>query len=365
MKIKCHRLDFSDALQEILSVIPTSSMIPMLNNVHMEIHDNNMTLQATDMEISLIEKLPSECDGDVTIAIPARLLAELVKSMKEEDLLLDLDEFKLSIHGEKNRFFINCYDPSEFPALTYVNGNQYKIKAQDFIPLFQKVLPAVSPKGEGNIAFSSVLLETIANELRLVTTDGQRLIVAKYWETADLSSMKILIPPKALSVIHKISQKQPGEIMFTVSDREVSFEFGNKLLISRRIEGAFPDYTRVIPSSFSYQVFIDKADLKAALSRVYLMVKDNSKKVSLKVSNQSLDILGSEQEIGSGEESIAVESQGGEFELMLDAKKLIDGIDGVDGNKVAFESNGTMHPLIIKEVDSEKYTYVLVSLRPK
>jgi DNA polymerase-3 subunit beta len=95
------------------------------------------------------------------------------------------------------------------------------------------------------------------------------------------------------------------------------------------------------------------------------MVKDNSKKISLKVSNQIMNILGTEQEIGSGEETVTVESQGGEFELMLDAKKLMDGIDGVEGDKVALESNGTMHPLIIKEVDSEKYTYVLVSLRPK
>jgi len=365
MKIKCHRLDFSEALQEILSVIPTSSMIPMLNNVHMDIQDNNMTLQATDMEISLMEKLPCECDGKITVAIPAKLLAELVKSMKEEELLLEFEELKLSIHGEKNRFFINCFDPAEFPALMDVTGNQYKIKSQDFTQLFQKVLPAVSPKGEGNIAFSSVLMETIANELRLVTTDGQRLIVAKYWETADLSSLKILVPPKALNVIHKIAQKQPGELTMTVSDREISFALGNKLLISRRIEGAFPDYTRVIPTSYSYQAFIDKAELKSALGRVYLMVRDNSKKVSLKISNQLLTILGTEQEIGSGEESINVESQGGEFELMLDAKKLIDGIDGVEGTKVVFESNGTMHPLIIKEVDSEKYTYVLVSLRPK
>ncbi|MCE5224120.1 DNA polymerase III subunit beta [bacterium] len=365
MNIKCHRLDFSEALQEILSVIPSSSMIPMLNNVHVEIHNNQMTLQATDMEISLIEKLPCESESDVVVAIPAKLLADLVKSMKEEDLQFELEELKLSLHGEKNRFFINCYDPAEFPALTQVNGNQYHIKSQDFISLFQKVIPAVSPKGEGNIAFSSVLIETIANELRLVTTDGQRLIVAKYWETADLSSLKILVPPKALNVIHKISQKQPGEIVFTVSDREVSFAIGNKLLISRRIEGAFPDYTRVIPTSHSYQILADKSELKAALGRVYLMVKDNSKKINLKVSNQTMNILGNEQEIGSGEETVAVESQGGEFELMLDAKKLMDGIDGVEGDKVALESNGTMHPLIIKEVDSEKYTYVLVSLRPK
>jgi DNA polymerase-3 subunit beta len=365
MNIKCHRSDFSEALQEILSVIPTGSMINMLNNVYVDIHHNDMTLQATDMEISLIEKLPCECDQDVTIAIPARLLADLVKSMKEDELHLELDELKLSILGEKNRFFINCFDPSEFPALNVVTGNQYRIKSQDFIPLFQKVMPAVSPKGEGNIAFSSILIETIANELRLVTTDGQRLIVAKYWETADLSSLKILLPPKSLNVVHKIAQKQPGEIIFTVSDREVSFALGNKLLISRRIEGTFPDYTRVIPTSYSYQIQADKTELKTALGRVYLMVKDNSKKISLKVNNQTLNILGSEQEIGSGEEAIAVESQGGEFELMLDAKKFIDGIDGIDGDKVVMESNGTMHPLIIKEIDSEKYTYVLVSLRPK
>jgi len=365
MIIEFKRNDLSDALQEIVSVVPSSTMIPILNNILMSIQDGKMRITGSDMEISLSVEINCSSDSDITTTVPAKLFSEIIKNMQEETIKMEFDGQNLQIFGLKSKYMINCMEPAEFPKLPEVVGNEYHLQSADLIHLFQKVIPAVSPKGEGNISFASILMETVSNELRLVSTDGQRLIVAKYWEKTDLSSMKILLPPKSLQVLSKILSKKPMSIIMKVADRELSFSFEKHLLITRRIDGVFPEYDRVIPTSFTYRFFVPKSEFLQALNRINLVVRDNSKKLVLKISDGIMTLLGSEQEIGSGEESMQVDSSGGEYDLILDARKLIDGIEAVESEKVQFETNGPFHPLVVKEQDSEKYIYVLVSLRPK
>lgn len=365
MKIECKRIELNDALQEVVSVIPSSTMIPILNNVLMVIESNKMVITGSDMEISLAIELPCVSEGDFSTTVPAKLFSDIVKSVSEEIITLEFDGQNIHLFAGKAKFLINCIEPSEYPKLPEVVGNTYEIQSSEINRLYRKVVPAIAPKGESNISFSSVLMETISNELRLVTTDGQRLIVSKYWEKADLSSMKILLPPKALQVLSKISGKKNSSLTMTVADREVSFAFERHLLITRRIDGVFPEYERVIPTSFTYKFFLVKSTLMNSLNRVYLMVRDSSKKVTFRIADNELSISSTEQEIGSGEDSMTVESSGGEYELILDARKLMDGIEAVETEKVMFETNGPFHPLVIKDQDSENYIYVLVSLRPK
>ena len=365
MKIECKRNELNDALQEVVSVVPSSTMIPILNNVLLTTEGNVMKITGSDMEISLEVELPCISEGDFSTTVPAKLFSDIVKSVNEENLTLEFDGQNIHLYANKAKFLINCLEPSEYPKLPQVTGNGYDVQSSEVNRLFKKVVPAIAPKGESNIAFSSILMETISNELRLVTTDGQRLIVSKYWEKTDLSSMKILLPPKAMQVLLKISGKKSSSLRMTVADREVSFSFDKHLLITRRIDGVFPEYEKVIPTSFTYRFFLVKSELMNALNRVYLVVRDSSKKVTFRVAGSELSIFATEQEIGSGEDSLPVESSGGEYELILDARKLMDGIESVETEKVMFETNGPFHPLVIKDQDSENYVYVLVSLRPK
>jgi DNA polymerase-3 subunit beta len=365
MKIECKRVDLNDALQEIVSVVPSSTMIPILNNVMLTVEGAKMTITGSDMEISLAIEIPCTAESDFSTTVPAKLFSDIVKTISEETITLDFDGQNIHLYASKAKFLINCLEPSEYPKLPQVNGNAYDLQSGELNRLYRKVTPAIAPKGESNISFSSVLMETISNELRLVTTDGQRLIVSKYWEKTDLSSMKILLPPKSLQVLSKISGKKNSIVTMTVADRELSFAFDRHLLITRRIDGVFPEYERVIPTSFTYKFFLVKSTLMNALNRVYLVVRDSSKKVTFRIADNELSISSTEQEIGSGEDSMAVESSGGEYELILDAKKLMDGIEAVETEKVMFETNGPFHPLVIKDQDSENYIYVLVSLRPK
>ncbi len=363
MTIKCLRNELSDALQEIISVVPSSSMIPVLNHVLFKIEGEKIEMTGSDMEISLISSIKCESGEDFQTAIPARLFADIVKSMTEQEITMEFEENHLQIQGEHSKFLLNCMDSSEFPKFPNVEGNTYEIKSQELLGMFKKVNPAISAKGEGNISFSSILLQTFANELRMVTTDGQRLIIAKHWETGDLNSLHLLIPPKVFQVLSKIVGKSVPTIHFIVGDREIALSIDNKMLISRILEGNFPEYERVIPASVAYRFELNTHDFLQSLQRLNLLVRNTSKRITFKAMDNELKLTANDPEIGSGEESLTIDFTGGEFEAIFDVKKMMEGIEGIESKEVVLETAGPLHPLIMKEKESDKFLYLLVSLR--
>ena len=363
MQAHCDKAKLSEALQEIIAVVPSSSMIPVLNNILLNVNKDKLVLTASDLEIGLTIIIECESEDELKTTVPAKLFAEIIKNFPEERITLDFQTDSVKILGQKSQFFVNCVEPTEFPLLPEVSGKAFTLKKDITLNLYNRVLPAVSSRGEGNIAFSSILLETSANEFRLITTDGQRLIVSKYWDSADFNSLHILVPPKTFAVLNKILLKEKNDIEFTVGDREISFVMDGKKLISRILEGNFPDYNKVIPENNSFSFLAYKSEIINALQRIHIVVRDSNRRVVFKLSQNNLQLSGNDPEKGWAEESLTVESIGGEFEGMFDVKKLIDGINNVETEKVVFETAGPLHPLVIKEHDSDKYIYVLVSLR--
>jgi DNA polymerase-3 subunit beta len=364
MQVQCNKVELSLALQELSTVVPASTMIPVLNNVMVSIEDGSLSLTSSDLEIGLTINMNCEASESITTTVPAKLFAEIVRSFPEEKIKMDFQTNSVKVYGKSCEFFLNCIEPSEFPILPKVSGKNFPLQRDLTLHSFERVLPVVLARGEGNIAYSSILLESSVNEFRFVATDGQRIVVSKFWDNADFDSLHILIPPKTFNVLSKIWPKEVPNTQFIVSDREVSFVFETKLLVSRILEADFPAYERVIPRDVSYSFKVNRNDLLNTLQRIYLIVRNSTKRVSLSLKSNNLTISGQDPEKGWATETIPVIDSGGcELESIFDAKKLIDGIMGVDTAEAVFETEGPFHPLLIKEFDSDKYTYVLVSLK--
>jgi len=363
MLVNCSRNLLSDAMQEMISVVPSSSMIPVLNHVLFRIFQNSIEITGSDMEISLVSKIPCNAQDEIQIAIPAKSFADIIRSMNEDEVGLEFDQNSLHILGQQKKYFLNCMEAGDFPSLPEVKGNHYAFKGQEILHLFKKVNAAISAKGEGNMSFSSVLLQTFANELRLVTTDGQRLMIAKHWESADLNSLHIMIPPKTFQVLTKVIGKSTDAVELVVGDREIAIQCTNKTLISRILEGNFPDYERVIPTSVSYHFELNTHEFMQSLNRLNLLVRSGSKRITFKVQDNQLQLSANDPEVGSGEESLSVISSGGEFEAVFDVRKMMEGVEAIESDQILLETAGPLHPLIMKEKDSDRYLYLLVSLR--
>jgi len=364
MQVQCNREELSLALQELTAVVPTSTMIPVLNNVLIDIHDGNLNLVSSDLEIGLTININCQAGESIITTVPAKLFAEIVRSLEESTITMEIQPDSVKIVSPEYEFFVNCIDPAEFPILPEVSGRTFNLKKDTTLHMYERVLPAVLGRGEGNIAYSSILLETSANEFKFVTTDGQRLIISKFWDNVDFNSLHVLIPPKAFNVLGKIWPKDEEIVQFTIAEREISFTFKTKKLVSRILEADFPAYEKAIPQNLSLSFKVKKNTLLNTLQRAYVVVRSGTRRISLKLLEGSLTISGQDPERGWATETIKVEeSSGGEWTGLFDARKLIEGISGVDTEEVVVETSGPFHPLLIKEPDSDNYIYVLVSLK--
>ena len=364
MQVQCNKDELSLVLQELTSVVPTTTMIPVLNNILVDINDGNLNLVSSDLEIGLTINIPCKADSNITTTVPGKLFAEIVRSLNEPIVTMEVQTDSVKILCDNSEFFINCIDPGEFPILPEVSGKAFTLKKDNLLHSYERVIPAVLTKGEGNIAYSCILLETNANEFKFVTTDGQRLILSKFWDNADFNSLHILLPPKTFNILGRIWPRDESEVQFTVSEREISFTFKTKRLVSRILEADFPAYEKVIPDNVSFSFKVDKNSLLGTLQRAYIIVRNGTKRVSLDLVSDILTVSGQDPERGWVTEKIKViESNGGEWSGLFDAKKLIDGISGVDTEEVVIETSGPFHPLLIREPDSDNYIYVLVSLK--
>ncbi len=369
MIVQCKKNDLSTILQEMITVIPSSSLVPVLNCFHFSVKNQTITITASDLEIGFTSHLECEADGDLTVAIPAKLLADIVKNMEEEFIKLEFQDLHLTIYGLTNHFSIHCINPEEFPSLPEVSGTSYEVSISRLISLYNKVSPAVSQRMEGNLNLHCIPLQSDGNELRMIASDAQRLVVAKTIEEKDYDTIRVLALPKVFKILSRIAMKATTDKMtMVVAEREIMFSFEKQTLVSRLVDSSFPDYTKVIPKESAYRFIVNREKLLHALQRLYLVVRKNTGRISMKLKDNSVMLIANDPEVGSGEEEVPVEyldRSGEACEVLFDARYMIEGVEGVETSLVEYNLQGSIHPLVIKEPDSDHYLYVLVTIRMK
>ncbi|MCK5847930.1 MAG: DNA polymerase III subunit beta [Caldisericia bacterium] len=369
MILQCKKNELSSVVQEMISVIPSSSLVPILNCFLFSVKNSEIIITASDLEISLTSHVKCVSDEEISIAIPAKLFTDIVKNLDEATIKLEFNDLHLTIHGSTNYFSINCIGPEEFPILPSVQGTEYEMSIDHFLSLYTKVSPVVPQKAEGNLNLHCIPFQSDGNEIRMIASDAQRLVVAKSQEETDFGSIRILALPKVFKILSRIISKSKAETMkMTVSEREIMFTFDNQVLISRLVDSNFPDYTKVIPKEASYKFVVDRDKLIHALQRLYLVVRSNTGRINMKLEENSILLTASDPEVGSGKEEVPIEyseRSAEACEVLFDARYMIEGIEGVQKNLVEYQLQGSIHPLVIKEPDSDNYQYVLVTIRMK
>lgn len=345
----------ADSLGKVLGACSSSNMLPVLQHVRMKAVDGGMELQTTDLEIFAKSFIPGRYDAD--FLIPGKVVCDILKTMDDEEVeLIVEDENVLKISGKKNKFNFNFLNSDEFPEFPDVDGTLVELPSKELVNLFQTVDVAVSSKGEGNVAFSSVCIETLANEVRFVTTDGQRLMIAKHWENKDLQKITTLVPPKVFSILSKLFS---GNVKIVLGEDLIEFYDDNSKIVSRIMHGNFPDYERVIPNETKVRATVDTKLFKDAVRRLSLMAQ-HGRKMAFKIDGDIF--LEVKDVVGTGQETVIASSQG-TIDTYIDIRKLIEGLEPITTQTLIIEGRDNLSPIIIREDGNDRYFYLLVTLR--
>lgn len=366
MKFRVNKRDFHGAVQNIIGVVPLKTTIPILGNILLDLKGNDLTLMGTDLEVSISTKIDVQGETDGAVAVPAKILFEIVRELADIPIDFECDEeFKITLQTDRGFYKLSGESKDDFPKIAVEESQgSLKIDSQHFDRMIGKTLFAVSAD-ELRTTLMGVYFKIDESELRLVATDGHRLvkIVDPTFKSGEFQSDAI-VPTKALNLLSKNLQDNK-EINIRFSEDHIVFELENTIVYCKGIEGQFPNYERVIPEDNDKEVRVNREQLSSSVKRVAIFSNSITHQVRLSCGNGSMKVQSEDIEFGGeAKESIDVDYSGEPMEIGYNANYLMDILRHLDSEEVVFKLKDAISAAIILPNAQEESEDTLMLLMP-
>ena len=371
MEFSVERNQILNKIQLICSIVPVRNPLPILTNILIEANKetNIVRFASTDLEVSAVSEVECIVKESGKIAVPAKNVTEIVRSLQEGEIHFSTKGNKCKIVCFKSDFSLICADHKDFPEIPDRNWeDSFIINAELFSKMVEKTSFAVSDQ-YGRPAFSGVLWELDNNFQKMVATDGKRL--GKYETKLPLNVEKrnIIIPIKGLNLIRRIIDEEIPDLRILSEEGAISFDYGSYKIFSRLIEANYPDYESVIPYDNSKIVEIDLEHFKHSVHRASLLASEDTSTVMLNFLSNQLEITSEDVERGSADELLEI---GGEvpeienFQIGFNHKYLLEILNLIDSEKVKIKFENNLDPALLYNMEypeNELFFFLLMPLR--
>jgi DNA polymerase-3 subunit beta len=356
-----------EAVQTVARGVSGRSTQPVQNNIYLEAKPEGLQLVATDLEVisieSLIEASVLEA-GAVTVS--ARVLSEVAGNLPAGDVILEADERNaVSIACAKSHYSIHGMSARDFETLpSLASPTEFSIPQNEFHSILNQTAFATS-RDETRPMLTGALFNLTPGQLQVVATDTYRLALRKAaLSDAVAATRSAIISAKALNEVLRVIDAGSAEpITVRLADNQVEFAVQNVKIGSRLIEGQFPNYEKVIPSSSDKRVLAAVSDLTAALKRALIVARDDANRVVFRTSGNLLRITAEAQQVGNVDEEIEVAVEGEDAEIAFNARYMMDLLDSVKTDRVSIELTGPLNPGMMRPDGSDDYLYVLMPMQ--
>jgi len=361
VKFRCDRDDLSEALQTVQRGVSSRPGIPALTGVLIEATDEgSLTLTTTDLEVSARLSIEVQV-GEAGIAlVPARLLADTVKSLSDAPVEFETDQSQARIRCAAYEGALRLLPAEDFPAIQPPSGTRIVAEIVRFAEAVGQVARAAS-RDEARPVLTGVLLEVSREGVTLVATDSYRLAVRDLVATS-AGEAKAIVPERALSEAGRAAQAmERGEVEVFVDESQVSFQVGPLMLTSRLIEGEFPNYRQLLPEQYESRLTVSRQQLIDAVRRVGLLARDTSP-VRLEFNALGVKLSSSSPDLGQAVEAVEARYEGDEITAAFNPTYLADGLAAASGESVRLEVHDGLKPGIIRG-ESDEFTYLVMPVR--
>jgi DNA polymerase-3 subunit beta len=361
MKFKIEKSALINAIQTVQNVITTKSALPILSNILIEAQANSLKLIATDLDIGITCVIPVDIQEAGAITIPAKRFSDIIKEFPLEKIIISTKKNnQVTIDSEMCQFKIMGLAKEEFPKLPeFKDQKVIKIDQGIFRQMLSLTAFAVS-LDETRYVLNGILFKISKSLLTLVSTDGKRLAVAerKLAVESDLE-LSMIVPLKTIQELNR-NLKDEGELSLMVSSNQALFDLGNVGIVSRLIEGEFPDYKQVVPALSENKMKVVRSQLLLAVKRAALLATPDYQAVKLEVFKNKLVISKSTPDVGEFHEELAVEYQGRELVIGFNPVYLIDILKNLNEETINLEMVDGEKPGVIR---MSGYVYIVLPMR--
>lgn len=361
MKFRCERDVLVEALGIAGRAVSGRGGLPGLAGVRAQLIGDELQLTGSDLDLTISVAVMVSGEADGVAIIPARLASDIVRSLEPGAVSIAAEADELSIRAGRSDFSIRLIAGDDFPQVTVASDSPVSLPTSVLSAALKQVVTAASSDDSRPI-LTGVLLAAEADGVRLVATDSYRLSMRDLPGTSVLSEgQTVLIPSKALKELDRILG-QGEAVELRLGEREASFQVGQVTLVTRLIEGEFPNYRGLIPASHPNKLTVNREELLDALRRVKLLAREATP-VRLEMSTEGLELVAITQDVGTAREQIEGTYDGAPLTVAFNPQYLLEGIEVTPGENVSLSTIDELKPVVLRADDLTEFLYLLMPVR--
>jgi DNA polymerase-3 subunit beta len=362
VKFRCEREALAEALTTAgRAATGRSGALPVLSGLRLELVGDRLTVTGTDLDltIQLTTEVGGERDGGVVVN--AKLAADIVRSLGTGKVEVAVEGDDVSISNGRSQFSVRPLSLDDYPKLASPVTQSVTLPSAEFGEALRQVTRAAS-NDEARQILTGVLLAAEAEGLRMVATDSYRLAVRDLVGQQVLAAdQKVIVPGRALTELQRLVGSGP-EVVMRLGDRDATFEVGSTKLTTRLIEGEFPNYRQLLPSSHPNELKVDRELLLEAIRRVKILARDSTP-VRLHMTADMLRLQAITQDVGNATEEIDAEYTGTELTVAFNPDYLVAGVEACTADFVTLSTADALKPAVVRGAGVSDYLYLLMPVR--
>lgn len=362
MKFQIDRDAFLEGLQQVQHVVSTRTTLPILSNVLIEADGDTLKLTTTDLDVGISGQVKAQVERGGATTLPARRLVMIIRELPSSEVSVEVDEDNVaSVRSGPSFFKILGLDQEEFPPLpSFEESREFVIEQVKLRDALKKTAYAISTD-ETRYVLNGIFCSFKDNSLTLVATDGRRLaMVEQEVEFPSGNEIDIIVPTKAINELQRLLGED-GEVRIRVSESQICFELNDNVLVSKLIEGNYPNFRQVIPGEAKQRVTLEREVLYNAVKRVALLASDKSNSIKFSFEQDQLQISANSPEIGEASETLHINYKGPDMAIAFNPDFTMAPLRNLDQDEIFLDLIDEMSPGVIK-ID-EPFIYVLMPMR--
>ena len=370
MKIVCYKDKIIKALNSVVKGVASKTTMPILEGILIQTNDNEIKLTTYDLEIGIEYIMECEVKEQGSTVVNAIMFSEIIRKLPDTEIYISLnDKNLLEIECEGSLYKLATMNPEEFPELPKIEiENSIEVDQNVLKNMIRKTIFAVSSE-ENRPIFTGCLFEIENNKLNLVAVDGFRLALRSIYLNKQTNNFSAVIPGKTLNEVNKIISDSFEPVKIGISKNQALFEMDNCKIVTRILDGEFLNYKNVIPSNWETRIRVNKNSIQNSFERISLISAsaiEKEKKYPVKVQvDIGKVIISCTNQTGDAKEELFVSTEGKNLEAGFNPKYFLDSLKAVEDEEVFIEFGTSISPCLIKSVENNDYTYMILPIRLK
>lgn len=365
MKLKCSQKDLTLALSIVNRAVNPNNTLPVLNNILIKAENSKLFLSATNLEIALHAEIDANVENEGALTMPAKILTSYVALLNDESVELEaLGDSSIELRSTGSVTKMKGIPKDEFPAIPKLDNPQLiKLPAQEIKEALEQIVFVASVNISRPVLTGTLWLFE-GKSLKIVATDSYRLAEKTIELEKETSKTSFIVPAKTAQELAKIlASMEAKDFELHYSKNQIMFKVAGVELVSRLIEGAYPDYEKILPKVSKTKAVLELENFTLALKKLSILVKENNNSVKIRTGDDRIIITSDETQVGKGLTEIPAKITGENCEVALNVQYILDALAHMGDQTVNFSLNDGLSPVILSPQKESGYLHIIMPLK--